>query len=82
MPSNAPALGFTFRAMADGTVRIARHGAHVVTLRGVAARRFISRVQGKDDATQQAEAARATGNYARGTEKTAAGHPRNAHGAR
>ena len=75
-------LGFSVRVTAGGSVRIARHGRHVATLDGAAARRFLAHVQGRDDATLQAEAARATGNYARCNERAATVHPRNARGAR
>jgi antitoxin (DNA-binding transcriptional repressor) of toxin-antitoxin stability system len=82
MPSAPRDLGFSIRVTAGGSVRIARHGAHVATLDGAPARRFLARVRGLDDAALQAEAARATGNYARGNERTALAHPRNVRGKR
>jgi len=59
---------FAFRARASGEVAIARGGKTVTVLRGDAARRFLARVEGADEATRQREMARVTGNYKRGNE--------------
>jgi len=59
---------FDFRTRASGEVAITRGGKTVTVLRGDAARRFLARVQGADEATRQREMARVTGNYKRGNE--------------
>jgi hypothetical protein len=67
---------FTFRA--SGTdVRIFRGGVHVTTLRGPDARTFLARTELASDETLQQLMARVTGNYKRGNERQAKGHPRN-----
>ena len=61
-------LGFTYRATRNGEVRIHRAGVLVTTLRGPAAERFLTQVEGASMATQQQRMARVTGNYKRGNE--------------
>lgn len=64
-------LGFTYRATAQGVVQISRSGRGVVTLRGVAAAKFLAKAEGASmDAIQQL-CARVTGNYKRGNESVA-----------
>ena len=75
-PAN-PDLGFSYRATKDGEVAIQRGGQVVTRLRGVAARAFLAEVDGADQVAQQQAMARVTGNYKRGNERTASGHPRN-----
>lgn len=71
-------LGFTWEMQKTGDVMILHRGKHASTLRGTAASGFLALVdRGNDDAIQQ-EAARITGNYKRGNERRAKGHPRNA----
>jgi hypothetical protein len=70
-------LGFTYRTRCDGDVLILRHGAPVATIRGARARGFLARAEGADPAAVQQLMARMTGNYKRGTERTAGQHPRN-----
>jgi hypothetical protein len=69
--------GFTFRRTKDGQVFIRREGRIVVTLRGDAARGFLSEIEGASIIEQQQTMARVTGNYKRGNERRAADHPRN-----
>ena len=59
---------FAYRPRASGEVAITRGGKEVTVLRGDAARRFLARVEGADEAKRQREMARATGNYKRGNE--------------
>ena len=59
---------FGFQARASGEVAITRGGKTVTVLRGDAARRFLARVEGADEAGRRREMARATGNYKRGNE--------------
>ena len=71
-------LGFTWDTRKTGEVVILHRGAQASTLRGAAASRFLALIdRGNADAIQQ-EAARLTGNYKRGNERRAKGHPRNA----
>jgi hypothetical protein len=64
-------LGFTYRAMAKGTVYISRDGREVVVLRAKAASDFLAKAEGASaDAVQQL-CARVTGNYKRGNESVA-----------
>ena len=63
-------LGFTYRATAQGDVRISRGGREVTVLRGAAATRFLARAQGASPAAVQQLCARVTGNYKRGNEST------------
>ena len=61
---------FTFRSVDDGTVRIAWHGRHVVTLAGSKAARFLARIADADPDGAQLLMARATGNFKRGNERS------------
>jgi hypothetical protein len=75
------AEGFTFEARGDGagTVVVVTHrGRTAATLRGERALAFLDEV-GPDahGAHAQRVMARWTGNYRRGTERTARDHPRN-----
>jgi len=63
-------------------VTIFRHGRMVTVLRGAAAGDFLAEVQGAAPGAAQQLMARATGNYRRGNERTAARHSRNGGGAR
>jgi hypothetical protein len=67
-------LGFTCQIRKSGEVVISRDGRAVATLRGPAARAFLEEMAGSDP---QQVMARQTGNYRRGNERHAAGHPRN-----
>jgi len=66
-------LGFTYRATAQGVVRISRDGREVVTLRSKDAARFLARADGAAPEAVQQLCARVTGNYKRGNESVAAG---------
>ena len=59
---------FSFRATADGRVRIAFRGRVVTTLAGGKAARFVDRAAGADDEARQQLMARATGNFKHGNE--------------
>ncbi|UJH70180.1 hypothetical protein [Ornithinimicrobium sp. INDO-MA30-4] len=65
--------GFTYRVVGDD-VLISHHGRLATTLRGTAAKRFLTDVEGVDP---QELMARQTGNYKRGNERAAKNHPRN-----
>lgn len=67
---------FAFRATAAGEIRIDRGGRTVAVLRGAAAASFLRKVAGAGEAERQLAMARATGNYARGNERSAAAHDR------
>lgn len=60
---------FTFRSQKDGTVRIAYRGKVVMTLAGKDAIRFLTRVDGADEAAAQLAMAKATGSFKRGNER-------------
>ena len=60
---------FSFVARADGTIVIRYHAAPVTLLRGKAADRFLTRVNGADASAAQQLMARATGNFRRGNER-------------
>lgn len=75
-------LGFAWWPARDGAVAIVRAGRMVTVLRGAAAGDFLAEVQGAAPGAAQQLMARATGNYKRGNERTAARHPRNGGGAR
>lgn len=66
--------GFTYRRNADGSVTIRHRGRPAATLRGARAEEFLAEVASGDD---QLIMARWTGNYRRGSERTARNHPRN-----
>ncbi len=55
----------------DGRVRITWENRVVTTLAGARADSFLRRVDGADDAREQAELQRATGNFKRGNERAA-----------
>ena len=60
---------FSYVTRADGTIVIRYHGAPVTLLRGRAADRFSTRMDGADAAAAQQLMARATGNFKRGNER-------------
>jgi hypothetical protein len=68
-------LGFTYRVFKNGHVEIRHHGILAATLRGTEARKFLNAASDPSRDLQQLMA-RLTGNYRRGNEGTAAGHPR------
>jgi hypothetical protein len=68
------AEGFDHVVRGDDVV-ITHHGRRATVLRGEAARRYLADLE--DGADEQELAARATGNYRRGNERTARDHPRN-----
>lgn len=70
--ANSPS-GFEYLSVGEEVV-ISHHGRRAATLRGAAARRFLSDVEAGD---AQELMARATGNYKRGNERLAQDHPRN-----
>ncbi|MEU3708651.1 hypothetical protein [Streptomyces catenulae] len=69
------AHGFTYEERGDGTVPVHHHGRRAAVLRGARAAQFLREVTSGD---AQLVMARWTGNYRRGTERTARHHPRNA----
>ena len=74
-PKHLPS-GFAYRVRKDGDVEVSHHGRPAAVLRGKAAARFVAEVaRGGEDAAQQLMA-RVTGNYKRGNERLASGHPR------
>jgi hypothetical protein len=70
-PDDAARATFRFRTRRDGTVTILWSDRPVTTLRGVAATRFLMRVQSLDADGVQLEMARVTGNFKRGNERLA-----------
>jgi hypothetical protein len=66
-------LPFSYATRADGSIVISYHAAPVTILRGRAAERFSTRVDGADGAAAQQLMARATGNFKRGNERVAKG---------
>jgi len=70
----APAEGFDWQELPDGSIRITHHGTLATTLRGARAAAFVTDVESGDP---QELMARLTGNYKRGNERTARNHPRN-----
>ncbi len=64
-----PLGDFSYSTTKDGGVRIAFEGKVVTTLSGKHAARFLARVKGADEETQQHAMARATGNFKRGNER-------------
>jgi len=55
--------------VADGSVRISRHGKRVMTLGGLEAARFLNALRTADDNEAQLLMARFTGDYKRGNER-------------
>jgi len=76
-PKNDDDLGFSFRPTKDGDVTIFRSGSTVTLLRGDSARSFLTEMREASFPDQQQLMARITGNYKRGNERLAVGHPRN-----
>lgn len=72
------AKGFTRKGGKAGEVKILHHGPLARTLRAAKAREGLDLTLTADDGSVQHEAARLTGNYKRGNERLAKGHPRNA----
>lgn len=64
--------GFEFQLLGEEVV-VTHYGRRATTLRGLAARRFLTDVEESDP---QELMARLTGNYKRGNERTAKNHPR------
>jgi hypothetical protein len=64
---------FSYRASKDGKVFVAWHGKTVTTLKGEAARRFLSRIEAANPHEAQQIMARVTGNFKRGNERLASG---------
>jgi hypothetical protein len=60
---------FSCVTRADGTIVISYHGAPVTLLRGKAAARFATRMDGADARAAQQLMARATGSFKRGNER-------------
>jgi hypothetical protein len=70
-------LGFGYRLRKNGEVEILRHGSLATLLRGRGADKFRRDVEECTDHEAQQLMARLTGNYKRGNEHAARGHPRN-----
>lgn len=70
-------LGFTFKRAKNGDVKISHRGKPASTLRAEKAQWFWEDMTHLNDAAQQQEMARITGNYKRGNERKARNHPRN-----
>ena len=68
--SARPDRPFSWARRADGTVIVSYRQAPVTALRGVAATRFVSRIDGADEARAQQVMARVTGNFKRGNERS------------
>ena len=68
-----PPSGFEYQLVGEDVV-ISHNGRRATTLRGDAARRFLTDVENGDP---QELMARVTGNYKRGNERMAKDHPRN-----
>ena len=64
-------LGFDARISKTGVVTVFRQHRPVTTLRGLAARELIARLEHASPAQRQQHLARVTGNYKRGNERTA-----------
>jgi hypothetical protein len=64
-PDPLAAGPFSHRVRADGSIVISYRGAPVTLLRGKAAARFATRVEGADAAAAQLLMARATGKFKR-----------------
>jgi len=70
-------LGFSYRARKSGEVAISRGGRVVTVLRGAAAHAFCAQVAKLPPEGQQQAMARVTGQYKRGSERSAVRHDRN-----
>jgi sulfur transfer complex TusBCD TusB component (DsrH family) len=70
-------LAFSFRSTKGGDVTVLRQGKVVTVLRGDSARSFLEESANASFLEQQQLMARITGNYKRGNERLAGGHPRN-----
>lgn len=68
---------FTYRASSNGSVMIFHATILATTLRGADATKFLKKAEGASNDHQQQLMARLTGNYKRGNERQARGHPRN-----
>ena len=62
---------FSWVQRADGSVIVSYHAAPVTALRGTAAARFLTRLDGADASAAQQLMARVTGNFKRDTERRA-----------
>lgn len=62
---------FSYSTTKQGHARIAYEGRVVTTLAGKEAQRFLARVEGADEASQQLAMAKVTGNFKRGNERLA-----------
>lgn len=71
-------LGFTWETRKTGEVKAFHRGTLASTLRGAKASDFLELARSGDNTMIQQELARITGNYKRGNERLAKGHPRNA----
>lgn len=71
-------LGFTWETRKTGEVLVFHRGKRATTLRGGRASDFLDLAETGDTNAIQQELARLTGNYKRGNERLAKGHPRNA----
>ncbi|WP_224816192.1 hypothetical protein [Hasllibacter sp. MH4015] len=71
-------LGFSWEIRKNGDVVILHRGKRATTLRGGKASDFLDLAESGDGDAVQQELARLTGNYKRGNERHAKGHPRNA----
>jgi hypothetical protein len=60
---------FSYRETKDGSVRVAFHGRHVVTLAGSQAQRLAGRLEGACPERTQLLLAKATGNFKRCNER-------------
>ena len=76
-PQSDGDLAFSFRPTKGGEVTILRRGKVVTILRGDSALSFLAESGDASFLEQQQLMARVTGNYKRGNERLAAGHPRN-----
>jgi hypothetical protein len=75
--SPEPTLGFSYRHRKGGEIELLHRGKLAATLRGSDAAEFLAEVVHASESAAQQRMARLTGNYRRGNERTAAGHPRN-----
>lgn len=73
-------LGFSVLERKNGEVCILHHGRLAATLRGARAAAFLEELAEGSGADGQQLMARLTGNYRRGNERLARGHPRNRDG--